>query len=121
MERPTVYAATRIVGTKYRAQFRGKGGKLAPVKRPKQAGREIKEILKRCGLSVSTKRARIVPKPSSIVTKGESFGTADNREYITAVTPESMAYMADILARRDGFEIEEAITARACHAMACCT
>jgi hypothetical protein len=109
MTRPAIYATAGIVGDKYRAQYRGKTGETIAPNRPKQAGREVKKILERCGLSVSTKRARIVPKPFSIDTKGESFGTADNREYITTVTPESMAYMAAILDRRDGFEIDEAL------------
>jgi putative DNA primase/helicase len=109
MERPAVFVAAGIVGIKYRAQFRGKGGKLTPVKRPKQAGREITEILKRCGLILTRKKAHSAPKPSSIDTKGESFGAITKSVTSWTVKPESMVYMAAILARRDGFEIDEAI------------
>ena len=109
MERPAVFVAARIVGSKYRARFRGKGGKLTPVKRPKQAGRELTEILKQCGLFLRRKKAHSAPKPSSFNTKGESFGAIEKAVTSWTVKPESMAYMAAILARRDVFDLDGAI------------
>lgn len=109
MVQPHVYAACGIVGPKYAAKFRGAKGGLMPTPRPKQAGREVREILERCGLQVSQKRVRSVPKPYSVLTTEERFGTEDNREYRYQVSPESWAFMAGILERREVFDLDAAL------------
>jgi len=109
MTQPDVFAAVGIVGPKYRAQYRAKGGGLQPVKRPKRAGQELRDILARCGLDVTQKRERSVPKPSLLNTREDSSGTETERHYTYTITPESWENMVGILERRGSFDIDEAI------------
>jgi len=112
MGKPETYAATGIVGDKYRARFKGKDDALQSVKRPKQPGREVRDILKRCGLVVRSTQARSVRKQPSLYNKRDDYLTKSDRQQVHTITPESLEYMRGILARRDTFDIDLAILAR---------
>ncbi len=109
MAQPETYVAAGIVGPKFRA----KQGKSKTVQRPKQAGRELADILNRCGLQVVSKRVRFVPKLPSLVYTKSAFGTKHPLEklrgYEITVLPESLEHMAGIMARRGVFDIDAAL------------
>jgi putative DNA primase/helicase len=115
MTKPEVFAAAGIVGAKYRAQYRAKDGRLQPVKRPKRPGQELRDILARCGLDVTGKRERSVPKSSLLSTREDSFGTKSERGYAYQITSESWQNMVEILDRRGSFDIDAAIALASCH------
>lgn len=116
MADPALHATTGVVGPKYRARYRGKDGRITPLKRPQHPAREVRDMLVRCGLQTVRKRSRSVPKPDFLLNKKDGLGTKTDREYIVAVAPESMAFMQDILDRRAVFDIDRALAERAGHA-----
>lgn len=118
MARPETYAAVGIVGPKYQSRKAGPGGTLKPVQRPKQAGREVAEILKRAGLVVRRVAVpgRLKTRFSSILGQGilsQEAARPDGRDYAVAVRPESVEAMRTRLQRRAAFDIDAALATQA--------
>lgn len=97
MRRPEAHAAVGIVGPKYRAVS---GGEYGTVTRPKQAGREVAELMNRCGFEVNSKTVRIVTKHYPLVNKIDDFVTKTPPVYprhrVATITQDSRDYMASL-------------------------
>jgi len=115
MGKPEVFAAAGIVGDKYRARYHKKTGELAIVKRPAKVGVEVSAMFARAGLEVSPKRVRVSKKsvqlcPHSLKQEGTT-GQNPTREHVYNVCPDSIAFMAKLLARLDGFDLNAVVDA----------
>lgn len=112
MVQPEMFATVGIVGPKFRARYRPNDGAIISMKRPKQPARELREIIERCGLSARRKQSRSVSKQPSLVNKEDGLMTESDRESLIGIVPGSLEYMRGILARREVFDIDQAIAER---------
>lgn len=119
-ERREIYAAVGIIGSKYRARFPGKGGKLTSVARPtgKKATWMVKDILERAGLKLISRQVRLSRPPPFLVNTQRGVldrigDSDDNRQSVISICPASYAAMMAIIDRRAVFDLDAEIAARA--------
>lgn len=103
MARREALVAARILPERYRATYRGKGGKPNTMPRPKQFRRVLDDVLNRVGLRIVEKRKRVARNSGSLYKDIQLEGVSGQQEKqrFYGICPASWAMMTGIIERRD--------------------
>lgn len=104
MKAPEAFAAVGIVGSRYQQDN---------VKRPKSAVKLVKDILKKCGLTLREKRTKKCPDEASLVYKrgacGQQAEKGQRQKRYYVMTAGSYQGMVDLVARRAAYTLPQEI------------
>jgi putative DNA primase/helicase len=93
MINPALYAACKIVGSKYATGYLHKSGRIVPLKRPTHPVKEVKAILERAGLGAIGKQSRVSQKGPFLV---NNKGANCDKSRVWRYTTRGLALMRDL-------------------------